>query len=83
VRALARRDEGGTLRVHNAGERLCETGRRVPIKYGEWLRVVRKDPELRMSRGENKGLTLWKGYPDREEIRFDLCGGDVVAESPD
>ncbi len=47
------------------------------------MRVVRKDPKLRMSRGENKGLTLWKGYPDREEIRFDLCGEDVVAEGPD
>ncbi len=36
-----------------------------------------------MSRGENKGLALWTRHPDREEIRFDLCGGDVVAESPD
>ncbi len=47
------------------------------------MRVVRKDPELQMSRGENKGLARWTGYPDREEIRLDLCGGDVVVESPD
>jgi hypothetical protein len=60
-----------------------ETGRRAPIKYGEWLRVIRRDPELRRSRGENKGLALWTGHPEREEIRFDLCVGDVMVESPD
>jgi hypothetical protein len=59
------------------------TGRRAPIKYGEWLRVARKDPELRISRGENKGLALWTGHPDREEVRLDLCGGNVMVESPD
>lgn len=59
------------------------TGQRAPIKYGEWLRVIRSDPELRMSRGENKGPALWTGHPYREEISFDLCGGDVVVESPD
>ena len=26
---------------------------------------------------------LWTRHPDREEIWFDLCGADVVAESPD
>jgi hypothetical protein len=59
------------------------TGRRAPIKYGEWLRVARKDPELRMSRGENKGLALWTGHSDRKEVRLDLCGGNVMVESPD
>jgi hypothetical protein len=47
------------------------------------MKAVSKDPELRMSRGENKGLALWTGHPDREEIRFDLCGGNVVVECPD
>ncbi len=59
------------------------TGRRAPIKYGEWLRVARKDPELRMSRGENTGLALWTGHPARKEVRLDLCGGNVMVESPD
>lgn len=58
-------------------------GRRAPIKYGEWLRVARKDPELRMSRGENKGLALWMGHPARKEVWLDLCGGNVMVESPD
>ncbi len=47
------------------------------------MKAVSKDPELRMSRGENKALALCKGHPDREEIRFDLCGGNVVVECPD
>jgi hypothetical protein len=47
------------------------------------LRIVRKDPELRMSRGENKGLALWTGHPARKEVRLDLCGGNVMVESPD
>jgi hypothetical protein len=47
------------------------------------LRVARKDPELRMSRGENKGLALWTGHPARKEVRLDLCGGNVIVESPD
>lgn len=59
------------------------TDRRAPIRYGEWLKVVRSDPELRMSRGENKGLAVWAGHPDRKEIRFDLCSGSMVVESPD
>ena len=47
------------------------------------MKAVSNDPELRMSRGENKGLALWTGHPDREEIRFDLCGGNVAVECPD
>ena len=36
-----------------------------------------------MSRGEYRGLALWTGQPDREEIRFGLCGGNVVVKCPD
>ena len=82
VHDAARREECGTLRVHNAGEDPA-TGRRASIRFGEWMKAVSKDPELRMSRGENKGLALWTGHPDREEIRFDLCGGNVAVECPD
>jgi hypothetical protein len=57
--------------------------RRAPIRYGEWLKAVRSDPEMRMSRSENKGLAVWVGHPDRKKIRFDLCGRSIVVESPD
>lgn len=63
-------------------------GRRAPIGRGEWLALVEKDPEMRACEAKNqasryKGLAVWTGHPDRDEVRFYLRGGNVVAENPD
>ncbi len=82
--------------VHVTRARDWTDGQRTPIKYDEWLKAVKGDPEMHMQgavetttgsgetlRYENEGLAVWTGHPVCRKVWFDLRGGNVVVKNPD
>lgn len=55
----------------------------VRIKSREWLKLVKKDPELSLDKSIGPHFVVWSGRSRHAEPWFDLVDGNVEAKDPD